>query len=79
MKLGSTKTFDRYALLIVENLDAKALIIFSRSGLEGVCVELGKRHPNQDRTPQFGRRNYLSITANPDRFEQHGVTVVSLT
>ena len=44
---------DRYALLIVEALDAKALVVFSREGLAGVCSELGKRHPNQELTLQF--------------------------
>jgi hypothetical protein len=69
---------DRYALLIVEALDAKALVVFSREGLAGACSELGKRHPNQDPTLQFTRANYQAIATRPERFEPFGVTFVQL-
>jgi hypothetical protein len=69
---------DRYALLIVEALDAKALVVFSREGLAGACSELGKRHPNQDLTLQFTRANYREIATKPERFEPFGVTLVQL-
>ena len=69
---------DRYALLIVEALDAKALVVFSREGLAGVCSELGKRHPNQELTLQFTRANYQAIATRPERFEPFGVTFVQL-
>jgi hypothetical protein len=69
---------DRYALLIVEALDAKALVVFSREGLAGVCSELGKRHPNQDLTLQFTQANYRAIATRPARFEPFGVTFVQL-
>ena len=69
---------DRYAVLIVEALDAKALVVFSREGLADVCSALGKRHPNQDTTLQLTRANYLAIASSPDRFQSLGVTLVDL-
>lgn len=74
-----TEDVDRYALLIVEDLDAKALVVFSKTGLQRVCTLLGKRHPNQDRTLQFGRRNYLAIAAAPETFAEYGVSFVLLS
>lgn len=69
---------DRYALLIVEALDPKALVVFLREGLAGACFELGKRYPNQDLTLQFTRANYQAIAMRPERFEPFGVTFVRL-
>jgi hypothetical protein len=70
---------DRYALLIVENLDPKAMIVISREGLAGVCALLGKRHPNQDVTLQLTEANFRAIVASPGQFERHGVVVMDLT
>jgi hypothetical protein len=67
---------DRYALLIVEALDAKALVVFSRKGL--ARSELGKRHSNQHLTLQSTRANYQAIATRPGPFEPFGVTFVQL-
>jgi hypothetical protein len=69
---------DRYALLVVEDLDARSMLVFSREGLSAVCAALGKRHGDQDTTLQFTRANYRAIAAEPDRFGRHGVTFVPL-
>lgn len=69
---------DRYALLIVEALDAKALLVFSKDGIKDVCSELKKIHPNQDRLLKLTRRDYLALAASPERFEQFGVNFVPL-
>lgn len=70
---------DLYALLVVEALDAKCLLVFARDNLANVCSLLGKRHPNQHETLQFTRANYQSIIAAPTTFAVHGVTIVRLS
>jgi hypothetical protein len=69
---------DRYALLIVEDLDARSLVIFAKSGLSSACTKLAKRHGNQDVTLQFTRANYRAIASEPDRFTPCGVVFVLL-
>lgn len=69
---------DLYALLIVEALDAKSLLVFSRPSLSAVAAALGKRHPSQDTTIQFTRRNYWQVLAEADRFQEMGVQVYRL-
>lgn len=64
---------DRYALLVIEALDAKALIVFSKIGLSELGAALGKRHPDQDSTLQFTQANYHQIAASPERFKPYGV------
>jgi hypothetical protein len=64
---------DLYALLIVEALDAKTLLIFSRPLLASVASALRKRHPNQDTTIQLTRRNYQQLLAEEERFRALGV------
>lgn len=70
---------DRWALLIVEDLDAKSLVVFSKSGLRHVCTALGKRHSNQDLTLQLTQANYRTIVNAPQRFEPWGVVWIDLT
>lgn len=70
---------DRWALLIVEDLDAKSLVVFSKSGLRHVCAALGKRHSNQDLTLQLTQANYRAIANSPERFEPWGVAWIDLT
>jgi hypothetical protein len=69
---------DAYALVVVEALDPRHVIIFRRAGLAEVCRALGKRHPDQDRTLQLTRRNYLQILAERQRFRPFGVDVVDV-
>lgn len=38
---------DLYALVFFENLRLVAVLMFSRTGLEAVCQQLNKRHPDQ--------------------------------
>lgn len=69
---------DLYALLVVEALDAKTLLVFERGSLADVAASLGKRHPNQDVTIQFTRRNYLQILDSEEAFRSLGVQVYRL-
>jgi hypothetical protein len=70
---------DLYALLIVEDLDPKGLLIFEKEGLNGVCASLGKRHSSQDTTLQLLQANYRAIAAAPRSFEPLGVRFYDLT
>jgi hypothetical protein len=58
---------DWYALVIIEGFRVSGVAAFP-GALAPVCRALGKRHPNQDTTLQFGRRNWLAVVGNPDRF-----------
>ena len=69
---------DLYALLVVEALDARSLVVFSRAGLASVCSALGKRHPQQDTTLQFTRANYRAIASDAAGFAAYGVVFVPL-
>lgn len=69
----------RYALLIFEDLDPRALLVFSRAGLAQVCAALGKRHPDQDVTLQLTHSNYRAIASEPDGFVPWGVRFVNLS
>lgn len=69
---------DQYALMVVEDLDPKALLVFSREGLAAVCARLGKRHGNQGVTLQLGQANYRALMASPRDFEQLGVQMIDL-
>ena len=65
---------DWYALVIIEGFQVSGVAAFP-AALAPVCRALGKRHPNQDTTLQFGRRNWLAITGDPDRFRVLGMQV----
>ena len=69
---------DLYALLIVEDLDAKALLVFARVGLPGLCAALGKRHAQVGTTFQISQANYRTIATAPSSFERYGVTFFPL-
>lgn len=65
---------DWYALVIIEGFQVSGVAAFpARLGL--ICQALGKRHDNQDTTLQFGRRNWLTISDDPDRFRGLGMRV----
>lgn len=69
---------DAYAIVFFEELEPTHVIVFQRENLEKVCRQLGKRHPHQDSILQLTRRNFQTILANPEEFEQLGVKVIPL-
>jgi hypothetical protein len=68
-------TVDEYALVLFEDLLPVAAVVFAREQLVDVCAALGKRHPNQDKTLQFTRRNFRQIVDERARFSSLGVRV----
>jgi hypothetical protein len=69
---------DRYALVVFEAFDPKAVLVFPREAIGSICALLGKRHPNQERSLQLTRRNYRQILAERERFEQLGMNILRL-
>ena len=65
---------DWYALVIIEGFLVSGVAAFP-AALGPVCRALGKRHPDQDATLQFGRRNWLASRDAPDRFRGLGMQV----
>jgi hypothetical protein len=66
---------DRYALVIFENLEPKAVLVFNRGTLAAVGERLGKRHGERDVTLALTRRNYRQLLAERDAFRALGVEV----
>jgi hypothetical protein len=64
---------DDYALVVFENLNLRALVVFPRDTMNRVCRLLGKRHPKQDCELQLTRANYQRILAHQEEFRQLGV------
>ena len=69
---------DRYALVVIEALDAKNLLVFEHEHLTEVCRVLGKRHPDQENVLGLTQVNYRAILSDPRRFASLGVQVLSL-
>ncbi len=67
---------DFYVLVFFENLQLTAVLKFSQMGIEAVCKELNKRHPNQHRTLQLTQRNFRHIMSSAEAFQIHGVHVL---
>ena len=65
---------DDYAVVFFEGFDVRAIILFRRESLAGVCAALKKRHPDQERVLQLGQANFNKIVGNPGAFEEYGVT-----
>jgi hypothetical protein len=65
---------DDYVLVIFEDLRLRAMLKFTREGLEQVCMALKKRHPNQRTTLQLTRANVVALLRDQDRFAEFGVT-----
>jgi hypothetical protein len=63
-----------YALVIIEGFQVSGVLAFP-AALGLVCRALSKRHPRQDTELQFGRRNWLAIRHDPDRFRSLGMLV----
>lgn len=70
---------DRYALLVVDAFEPKALVVFDGEQLGGVGAALAKRHGDQEHTLQLTQRNYKALLSDPERFAVHGVQVLDLT
>jgi hypothetical protein len=68
---------DAYALVIFIDLLPESIIVF-RGDLTKLCSYLGKRHPRQDVTVQFTRRNYLRLRDGSDRPDGIGVEIFDL-
>ena len=69
-----TNEMDDYAVVFFEALDVRAIILFRRETLSGVCEALKKRHPNQDRVLHVYQADFNKLIHNPEAFEAHGVT-----
>lgn len=67
---------DKYALVVFEDLLPKAVLIFERSGVRQLASRLGKRHPDQDVTIQFTRRNFLSLVSDKDWISEYVQVIV---
>jgi hypothetical protein len=70
---------DKYALVVFVDLLPVHMFVFGKHKLQDLCLELGKRHPQQDRTLQFTKTNYYAIINNQDKFKNLGVDVFTLT
>jgi hypothetical protein len=67
---------DRYALVVFEDFDPNAVLVFPREAMGAICALLGKRHPNQARTLQLTHRNYQQLLIERERFEQVGLKLL---
>jgi hypothetical protein len=63
-----------YTLVLYEGGAAMGVVAFPND-LTAICAALGKRHPFQEETLQFTRRNWWAIRDNPDRFRALGARV----
>lgn len=70
-----TESVEEYALVLFIALRLDYVLVFSQETLQRVCALLKKRHPMQDSTLQFTRRNLLSILEKKAEFEALGVRV----
>jgi hypothetical protein len=70
---------DRYALLVVEAFEPKALLVFDGDHMASVGAALGKRHGDQERTLQLTQVNYKALMAAPGAFAELGVQVLNLS
>jgi hypothetical protein len=65
---------DWYALVIIEGFQVSGVAGFP-AALGPICRALGKQHPHQDTTLQFGRRSWLAIRDHPQRFRDLGMRI----
>ena len=70
----SLRVVDWCALVIIEGFEVSGVAAFPPI-LGAVCRALGKQHGDQDTTLQLGRRNWLAIRDQPDRFRDLGMRV----
>jgi hypothetical protein len=64
-----------YALVLFEAFAVVGVLVFPTADLTEICAALGKRHPRQNETLQFTRRNFCAIRDNPERFRRMGVRI----
>jgi hypothetical protein len=72
--IRSLPVADRYALVLFEAFTVTGVLMFPPD-LTAIAAALGKRHPGQDTTLQFTRRNWWSIRDRPDVYRRLGVTL----
>lgn len=65
---------DSYALVLFEAFAVTGVLMFPPD-LAAISAALGKRHPNQQATLQFTRRNWWTIRDHTDQFRALGMTV----
>lgn len=66
---------DDWALVIFIDLMPESVLVFPAAGLGPIGALLGKRHPQQEASLQFTRRNYNLIRSDPRRFALLGMDV----
>ncbi len=59
-----------YALVLFEAFAVVGVLVFPTSNLAAICAGLAKRHPRQEETLQFTRRNFCAIRDDPGRFQE---------
>jgi hypothetical protein len=70
-----TEQMDAYAIVFYESLLPVAVAQLPARRLAEVGAALGKRHPNQDRSLQLTRANYMRLLGEPTTFRPLGVRV----
>jgi len=75
--IRSDGLWDRYALVIYEELRPRRTLMFSAQ-LGAVGGALGKRHPRQESELQLTKRNHDQIVTENDRFQKLGVEVLPI-
>lgn len=70
---------DRYALLVIEAFEPKALVVFDAPHMAAVGAALVKRHGDQQHTLQLTQRNFQALLGDRAGFASRGVAVVDLT
>jgi hypothetical protein len=63
-----------YALVIFEAFTVVGVLLFPPE-LARICSALKKKHPNQERTLQFTRRNWLAIRDDAEHYRRLGMEV----
>lgn len=66
---------DRYALVAFEDLEPRAVVVFSKETIGDVCRVLGKRHSHQSSYLQLTQRNFTHLLKERARFGTLGVEV----
>lgn len=67
---------ERFALVVYEALDARALLVFSADTIAAVNARLAKRHRNLDVCLGLTQRNYAEIVTSAGEFSPLGVEVL---
>jgi len=65
---------DDYAVVFFEGPEVRAIIVFRRETLGSVCLELKKRHPNQDSVLQLTQADFNKLILDQKLFAKLGVS-----